>query len=222
MKRSSSCLKLVLLMLAFTLGSAALLCLPDGLKAQATAKPEPNGNGATSDQQAPIYGPLSFNSERADFYVAQNGKFARASVSGGTIEIHLHPGSFEIGYNGEQMNLCLAQSPFEEIKTDPSGYKASCLSGPMTGAREPNSDALLVYGGHKWSDGNTELSDATSLKATPMKGFRFAYQVNQLLFVAARDMTLSGFKGTLYGYIVVYKQQPRSNKDIMPIHLIFE
>ncbi len=184
--------------------------------------PSTSGEGATADQQGPIYGPLTFNSEGADFYVAQDGKFAPASVVDGTIEIHLRPGSFQIGYNGEQMNICLAQSPFPEVKTDPKGYKASCLSGPFSGAREPNSDALLVYGGHKWSDGNTELSDTTSMKATPMKGFRFAYQVNQLYFVEARDMTLSSFKGMLYGYIVVYKQHVRSNKDIMPIHLIFE
>lgn len=169
-----------------------------------------------------VYGPLTFNSEGADFYVAQDGKFAPASVSNGTIAIHLHSSSFQIGYNGEQMNVCLAQSPFPEIKADPSGYKASCLSGALTGARDPNSDALLVYGGHKWNDGNTEFSDATSMKTIPMRGFRFAYQVNQLQFVEARDMTLSRFKGMLYGYIAVYKQHARSNKDIMPIHLIFE
>jgi len=188
----------------------------------ATNASSSNGNGARSDQQDAVYGPLTFNSEGADFYVVQDGKFAPASVSGGTIEIHLHASSFQIGYNGEQMNVCLAQSPFPEMRADPSGYKASCLSGPFTGAREPNSDVLLVYGGHKWNDGNTELSDATSMKATAMKGFRSAYQVNQLQFVEARDMTLSHFKGTLYGYIAVYKQHARSNKDIMPIHLIFE
>ena len=92
----------------------------------------------------------------------------------------------------------------------------------MAGAREPNSDALLVYSGKKWSDGNTEFSDATSMKAAPIKGYKFAYQVNRLQFIAAPDMTLGHFKGMLYGYIVVYKQHVRSNKDIMPIHLIFE
>lgn len=182
-----------------------------------------NGNLTRSDQQGPVYGPLAYNREGSDFYIAQNGKFAPASVFDGAIEIHLHPSSFQIGYNGEQMNVCLAQSPFPEIRADPSGYKASCLSGPLTGAREPHSDAVLVYGGHKWSDGNTELSDATSMKAIPMEGFRSAYQVNRLQFVEARDMNLSHFKGTLYGYIVVHKQQhERSNKDIMPIRLIFE
>ena len=182
----------------------------------------PNGNATTSDQQGPTYGPLTFNREGADFYVAQDGSFTPASVVDGSIVIHLHPRSFQIGYNGEQMNLCLAQSSFPEIRPDPHGYKASCLSGPFSGAREPDSDVLLVYGGHKWSDGNTEFSDETSMKATPMKGFQFAYRVNQLLFVEARDIALSTFKGTLYGYIVVYKQHERSNKDIMPIQLMFE
>lgn len=181
-----------------------------------------NGTLAAPDQQRPVYGPLTYNRKGSDFYIAQDGKFAPAIVSDGIIEIHLHPSSFQIGYNGEQMNLCLAQSPFPETRADPTGHKASCLSGPFTGAREKNSDAVLVYGGRKWSDGNTELSDATSMKASPMEGFQFAYQVNQLQFVEARDMTLSHFKGTLYGYIVVYKQHERSNKDIMPIRLVFE
>jgi hypothetical protein len=55
-----------------------------------------------------------------------------------------------------------------------------------------------------------------------MKGFKSAYQVNQLLFVQAPDKSLGSFRGTLYGYIVVYKQAERSNKDIMPIHLILK
>lgn len=175
-----------------------------------------------ADQPAPAYGPLTFNREGADFYVVQDGKFAPAAVSGGTIEIRLHSGSFQIGYNGEQMNICLAQTAFPEVRADSSGNRVSCLSGAESGAREPNSDALLVYSGQKWSDGNSELSDETSMKAAPMKGFRFAYQINQLYFVGASDRSLSSFKGTLYGYIVVYKQHERSNKDIMPIHLIFE
>jgi len=48
------------------------------------------------------------------------------------------------------------------------------------------------------------------------------YQINQLLFVTGPETTLKGFKGTLYGYIAVYKQHERSNKDIMPIQLILE
>jgi hypothetical protein len=181
-----------------------------------------NGDQATSDQQSPNYGPLTFNSDGADFYFAQDGKFALASVNDGTIEIHLHGSSFQIGYNGEQMNICLAPIPFEEVRADPTGYKASCLSGAMSGARAPNSDALPVYTGSKWSDGNSALTDETSMKATPMKGFKSAYQVNQLLFVQAPDKSLGSFRGTLYGYIAVYKQGERSNKDIMPIHLILK
>lgn len=171
---------------------------------------------------SPVYGPLTFNREGADFYFAQDGKFAPALVTGGIIEIHLHPRSFQIGYNGEQMNICLAPVPFPEIRTDPSGYRASCLAGPMSGARAPHSDALLVYSGNKWSDGNSTLTDATSLKAVPMKGFKFAYQVNQLQFVTDPAMTLSSYQGTLYGYLVVYTQPERSNREIMPVHLIFE
>ncbi|HZP06461.1 MAG TPA: hypothetical protein VFB43_16305 [Terracidiphilus sp.] len=180
-----------------------------------------NEDGARAEQ-SPIYGPLTFNREGADFYFAQDGKFAPASVTGRIIEIHLHPRSFQIGYNGEQMNICLAPVPFEEVRADPTGYKASCLAGAMSGARAPNSDALLVYSGNKWGDGNTTVTDATSLKAAPMKGFKFAYQVNQLLFLTDPAMSLRRFRGTLYGYVVVYTQPQRNNKEIMPIHLIFE
>jgi hypothetical protein len=57
-----------------------------------------------------------------------------------------------------------------EISTDPKGFKASRLSGPMAGGREPNSDMLLVYSGQKWSDGNTEFSEETSLKSGSSRG----------------------------------------------------
>lgn len=178
-------------------------------------------DGAQSDQSS-FYGPLTFNRAGADFYFSQDGKFAPAALTDGMIEIHLHPRSFQIGYNGEQMNICLAQVPFPEVRTDPTGYRASCLSGAMSGARAPNSDALLVYSGKEWSDGNSALMDATSLKAAPMKGFKIAYQVNRLQFVANPTMSLSGYKGTLYGYIIVYVQPERNNRGIMPIKLIFE
>jgi len=181
-----------------------------------------NGDPTASGEQTGGYGPLRFNREGADFYFAQDGKFAPASFVDGSIVIHLHPASFQIGYNGEQVNICLAPIPFPEVRADPTGYKASCLSGPMSGARPPNSDALLVYSGSKWSDGNSALTDSTSMKTTPMEGFHSAYQVNQLLFIAAPGMSLGSFKGTLYGYIIVYKQNERSKKDIMPIQLIFE
>ena len=179
------------------------------------------GCATTPPAAYPGYGPLSFNrTGGADFYFAQDGRFAPARLTDGTIEIDLRPSSFQIGYNGEQLNICLAQIPGPEIRSDPQGYKASCLAGPMSGAHA--ADALLVYGGRKWSDGNTELSDAVSKKTEPLPGYRLAYQVDELTFVAAPDLTLQSFRGTLYGYIVVYKQHRRMNRDIMPIRLVFK
>jgi hypothetical protein len=169
------------------------------------------------------YGPLAFNrTGGGDFYVAQDGRFARADFRDGAIEIHLRGAPFQIGYNGEQLNICLAQYNFAEVRSDPAGYRASCLSGPFAGARTPHSDALLVYSGSKWSDGNTEFSDATSLAATPIRGYRAAYQINSLLFVSSPQLKLGEFKGALYGYLVVYRVHERRNQDIMPIRMIFE
>lgn len=108
--------------------------------------------------QVDSYGPLVFNrGGSGDFYVAQNGRFVPAEFRDGAIQIHLRSAPFQIGYNGRQLNICLAEVNFPEIRPDPKGYKASCLSGPFTGARPPHSAALLVYSGSKWSDGNTEL-----------------------------------------------------------------
>jgi hypothetical protein len=181
--------------------------------------------GAVFGGESPAtpYGPLTFNQRGANFYFAQDGDFAPAALGGdGTIVVRLRRAPFQIGYNGRQLNLTLAQVPIDEISVDPKGYRASRLSGPMTGARDPNSDVLLVYGGRQWSDGNTEFSDATSLKAKPMKGFRRAYQVNTLTFVEDEQLSFAAFTGSLYGYIVVYRQPERSNRDIMPIRLVFE
>lgn len=173
--------------------------------------------------QVGSYGPLAFNrSGGGDFYVAQDGHFARAGFRNGAIEIHLRGAPFQIGYSGEQLSICLAQVEFPEVRPDPKGYRASCLSGPFAGARPPHSDALLVYSGAKWSDGNTEFSDATSLRATPIQGYRVAYQVNALLFASSPQLTLGEFKGTLYGYLVVYRVHERRNQDIMPIRMIFD
>ena len=188
------------------------------LSSCATTHPEEGGTG-----QIGSYGPLIFNrSGSGDFYIAQKGHFVPAQFRDGAIEIHLHNAPFQIGYNGEQLNICLAEANFPEIRPDPKGFKASCLSGPMTGARPPHSAALLVYSGTKWSDGNTELSDNTSLAAKPMKGYRAAYQINSLLFISSPESNLGHFKGTLYGYLVVYRQHERRNQDIMPIRMIFE
>ena len=188
------------------------------LSSCATTHTEEGGVG-----QIGSYGPLVFNrTGSGDFYMAQKGRFVPAEFRDGAIEIHLHSAPFQIGYNGEQLNICLAEVNFPEIRPDPKGFRASCLSGPFTGARPPHSAALLVYSGSKWNDGNTELSDATSLAAKPMKGYRSAYQVNSLLFISTPEYTLGQFKGTLYGYLVVYRQHERHNQDIMPVRMIFD
>ena len=167
------------------------------------------------------YGPLTFNaSGGGDFYFAQDGRFAPAHMSQGAIEIDLRPSGFQVGYNGEQLNICLAQAASPEMRSDPTGYRVSCLAGAMSGAHA--ADAMLVYGGQKWSDGNTELSDNVSQKAAPLAGYRSAHQINELTFVDAPDLTLQSFRGTLYGYIVVYKQHARMNRDIMPVRLVFK
>jgi hypothetical protein len=187
------------------------------LSACATTHTESGGVG-----QIGSYGPLVFNrAGGGDFYVAQNGRFVAAEFRDGAIEIHLRSAPFQIGYNGEQLNVCLAQVNFPEVRSDPKGFRASCLSGPFTGARPPHSAALLVYIGSKWNDGNSELSDATSLVAKPLKGYRAAYQVNSLLFISTPEFQLGQFKGTLYGYLVVYRVHERRNQDIMPIRMIF-
>ena len=180
-----------------------------------------SGGGSAKPAVEP-YGPLTFNRAGADFYFSQAGKFTRAELDAGVVVIHLANAPFQLGYTGRQLNLALAQTPISEISTDPKGFKASRLSGPMAGGREPNSDELLVYSGREWSDGNTEFSDNTSRKATPMPGFQYAYQVNKIAFLADDKLSLNNFKGTLHGYIVVYKQHERKNRDIMPIRLVFD
>jgi hypothetical protein len=168
------------------------------------------------------YGPLTFNKPGADFYFSQGGQFTPAQLGkDGVIVIHLKNAPFQLGHAGRQLNLALAQTPISEISTDPKGFKASRLSGPMAGGREPDSDVLLVYGGKEWTDGNTGFSDDTSRRTNPLPGFRYAYQVNQIAFLADERWTLANFKGVLHGYIVVYKQHERHNRDIMPIRLVF-
>lgn len=182
----------------------------------------PVGRAAGADiAQTGTYGPLIFNrAGGGDFYVAQDGKFAAAEFRDGAIEIHIHSAPFQIGYNGEQLNICLAMTEFAEVRLDPKGYPSSCLSGASSGGRAPNSDAMLVYSGTKWSDGNTELSDATTLKAPPMEGYQRAYQINSLLFVSSPELKLGQFTGTLHGYLVDYRVHDRRNQDIIPIRLI--
>jgi hypothetical protein len=198
--------------------SASCLIFSLLLSSCATTHTETGGVGQTGS-----YGPLAFNrTGGGDFYVAQNRSFVPAEFRDGAIEVHLHSAPFQIGYNGEQLNICLAEVIFPEVRPDPKGYKASCLSGPFTGARPPHSAALLVYSGKKWSDGNTEFSDATSLAARPIKGYRAAYQINSLHFISSPEFKLGQFKGTLYGYLAVYRVHERRNQDIMPVRIIFD
>lgn len=68
----------------------------------------------------------------------------------------------------------------------------------------------------------SKFSDATALAATPIKGYRAAYQINSLLFVASPQLKLAQFEGTLHGYLVVYRVHERRNQDIMPIRMIFD
>lgn len=187
--------------------------VPVLLIAGCAATPPPAGN--------PSYGPLSFNtSGGGDFYFAQDGTFVPARLSQGAIEIDLKPSAFQVGYNGEQLNICLAQTDSPEIRSDPQGNKVSCLAGAMSGAHYPNT--MLVYSGKSWSDGNTEFSDGVSQKTAPLPGYHFAYQVDDLAFIGESNLNVRNFRGTLYGYIVVYKQHIRMSRDIMPIRLVFK
>ena len=61
----------------------------------------------------------------------------------------------------------------------------------------------------------------TTRQTKPRDGYLYAYQINDLLFVGQPEMNLKNVRGTLYGYVVVYKQHERSNRDIMPIQLVF-
>lgn len=183
----------------------------------AARQTQANSFGPTDDG----YGPLVVNAEGGgDLYVAQDGAFAPASYLDGAIVIRLKNRPFQIGTRVQQMNICLNQQPAPEMRTDPRGFKASCLSGPMQGAMEPNSNELLVFSGKTWSDGNTVLMDGATRKAPPLPGYARAYQIDDLVFVADSGMNLARFRGTLHGYVVVYRERTRRNRDIMPIRLI--
>jgi len=145
----------------------------------------------------------------ADFYVTQDGAFAPAAVVDGTLVFQLKARPFQIGTNSRQMNICLTQVPAPEIRTDPKGFKASCLSGAMQAAIEPDGAELFVYGGRKWSDGNTVLQPGGFRRAEPLPGYAHAYQVDGLAFVEEEKLTLAAFRGTLHGHVVVYRQPER-------------
>jgi len=97
----------------------------------------------------------------------------------------------------------------------------SCLSGAKSGARFPNSDALVVYTGKLWSDGDSSLQASTSKSATPMPGYQYGYAINELTYVGHRELNLASARGTLYGYIGVFKQAQLTPQQIMPVQLVF-
>jgi hypothetical protein len=176
----------------------------------------------TATSTAEPYGPLSFNmAQRGDFYITQRGVFAPAVIKGGVIVIHLANEPFQIGTNSSHTNICLTQAPAPEIEVDSKGFKASCLAGPFTGAREPDSDALVVYSGKKWGYGNSALTQGVTLQTKALNGYAYGYQINRLVFVNQPELSLSSVRGTVYGWIVVNKHDKRINRDIMPIQLVF-
>src|SRR4051812_23416897 len=76
---------------------------------------------------SPSYGPLTFNkADGGDLYLAQAGHFTVATLSNGVMEFHLKGEAFQIGYSGRQANICLTQVEAPEIRTSPSGSRASC------------------------------------------------------------------------------------------------
>jgi len=177
---------------------------------------------ATAAQTPLTYGPLSVNlPQGGDLYFSQNGQFAPALIVDGTVVVHLKHAPFQIGSNAAKVNLCLSTTVAPEIQADPSGYKDSCLSDAKSGARFPNSDALIVYSGKLWSDGNSSLQPSTSKVATPAPGYRYGYAINDLTFVGHRDLNLSSARGTLYGFIGVFHQSQLTPQQIMPLQLVF-
>jgi hypothetical protein len=173
-------------------------------------------------QTPAAYGPLSVNLPRgADFYIAQDGAFVPVVIQDGTLVVHLKPAPFQIGTNAAQINLCLSTSQAPEVQADPSGYKDSCLSDAKSGARFPNSDALIVYSGKLWSDGNSSLRESTSKMTTPLPGYQYSYLINELTFVGHHELNLGNAHGTLYGFIGVFKQSKLTPQQIMPLQLVF-
>ena len=171
--------------------------------------------------QAP-YGPLTVNrAEGGDLYVAQDGAMVPFAEKDGVLVFQLASRPFQLGTTSHQVNLCLSEVPAPEIRYDPQGFKASCLSGPMQAAREPSAANLVVYPGTRWSDGNVVLQEGSQLAAKPLPGYPRAYQVNALSFVDRKEAELSTFRGTIHGWVVVYHQAERTRRDVMPIQLVF-
>ena len=92
-----------------------------------------SGSGTSKSNVEP-YGPLTFNRADADFYFSQAGQFARTELTkDGAIEVHLKNAPFQLGYNGRQLNLALAQTLISEISTDPKGFKGIAFVWPDVG-----------------------------------------------------------------------------------------
>lgn len=196
------------------------------LVCMSTALAQPASAGSANAGQAPPasvepYGPLTFNIEKGgDFYVAQDGRFVKAELVAGTIRFHLHHKPFEIGTDVEQMNLALTVAKEDEVMSDAHGFRASRLAGPMQAARDP--ETLLVFAGKSWSDGNNVFEEGDAKPATPMPGYRHGWAVNKVDFIDHDDLKFDSFKGTLYGFICVYKDHVRRNSFIMPVEFVFE
>lgn len=168
------------------------------------------------------YGPLTVNrAEGGDLYVAQDGAMVPFAEKDGVLVFRLASRPFQLGTTSHQVNLCLSELPAPEIRYDPQGFKASCLSGPMQAAREPNAANLVVYPGTRWSDGNVVLQEGSQLSAKPLPGYSRAYQVNALSFLDRKEADLATFQGTIHGWVVVYHQAERTRRDVMPIQLVF-
>lgn len=171
--------------------------------------------------QAP-YGPLTVNRpDGGDLYVAQDGTMVPFIEKDGVLVFQLANHPFQIGTSSHQVNLCLSEVPAPEVRYDPQGFKASCLSGPMQAAREPKAANLVVYPGTRWSDGNVVLQEGSQLAAQPLPGYPRAYQVDALTFVDRKEADLANFQGTIHGWVVVYHQPERTRRDVMPIQLVF-
>jgi hypothetical protein len=174
------------------------------------------------DDAALPYGPLRVNQpEGADFYVAQDGAFVPVEVTAEALVFRLQNRPFQVGTNSPQLNVCLTLAPAPEVRTEPGGFRASCLSFAMQGAVERDADYLLVYPGTEWSDGNTALQAGHNKAAKPLPGYANAYQVANLLCPASPGVSLSRFRGTLHGYIAVHKGPKLRKQDVMPIRLVF-
>lgn len=177
---------------------------------------------AVPDDAAMPYGPLAVNRpEGADFYVAQDGAFVPVEVTAEALTFRLANRPFQIGTNSPQLNVCLTLAPAPEVRADPGGFRASCLSFAMQGAVERNADYLLVYTGTEWSDGNTALQAGHNQAATPLPGYAHAYQIANLLAPASPGVSLSRFRGTLHGYLAVHRGPQLRKQDVMPIRLVF-